>query len=257
MKIGFIGVGHMGSSLALAIKDVPSSFLCLNDALIEKANKLNKEINNSKVSSLEEIINECDYVFLGVKPSDADDVLKNIKNDKPVIISMVAGKTIKEIKSLVSNPVIRILPNTPVLIKNGLTLYHYSSDVTKKMLDDFTLIMKETGELSFVKEEDINSISVVTGSAPAYLDYFIDALIEVLVKEGIDKKEATNYALKMSLGTIKLDIASDKSPLELGKEVCSPNGSTIEGVNVLLENNLYEVVGKAFKATLDKNNKMK
>ena len=116
--------------------------------------------------------------------------------------------------------------------------------------------MKETGELVKVKEDKINAISVVTGSAPAYLDYFIDALIKALEKEGIDKKEATYYALMMSLGTIKLDLESNKSPLELGKEVCSPNGSTIEGVNILLNRDLYAIVEEAFKATLNKNNKM-
>ena len=117
--------------------------------------------------------------------------------------------------------------------------------------------MKETGELVKVKEDKINAISVVTGSAPAYLDYFIDALIKALEKEGIDKKEATYYALMMSLGTIKLDLESYKSPLELGKEVCSPNGSTIEGVNILLNRDLYAIVEEAFQATLKKNNKMR
>ena len=170
---------------------------------------------------------------------------------------MVAGRTIKEIKSLTNNPIIRILPNTPVAVKSGLTLYNYSSDVNDLSLNTFLDFMKETGEVALVDEDKINPISVVTGSAPAYLDYFIDALIKALVKEGISEEAATEYALKMSLGTIKLDLANSKTPLELGKEVCSPGGSTIEGVNVLLDNNLYEVVDKAFQATLKKNNKMK
>lgn len=256
MNIGFIGVGHMGSSLALAIKDYPNSYLYLNDLIEEKALAINKKIINSKVASIETIINECEYIFIGVKPSDADEVLKLINNDKPVIISMVAGKTIKDINSLINNPIIRILPNTPVLVKSGLTLYNYSSKVSKEALAKFLDFMKETGEVTLVKEEDINSISVVTGSAPAYLDFFIDALIKALMKKGIKEKEATDYALKMALGTIKLDLASNKTPLELGKEVCSPNGSTIEGVNVLLASDLYDVVDEAFNATFNKNNKM-
>lgn len=256
MNIGFIGVGHMGSSLALAVKDYPGAYLFLNDAIKDKAINLNKKIYNSKVISLEEIFNKCEYIFIGVKPIDADEVFKQIKGNA-VIISMVAGKTIKEIKTLTNNSIIRILPNTPVAVKNGLTLYNYSSGVNDSSLKSFLDFMKETGEIVSVDEDKINAISVVTGSAPAYLDYFIDALIKALVKEGIDEKEATMYALNMALGTIKLDLASNKTPLELGKEVCSPGGSTIEGVNVLLENNLYEVVDKAFQATLKKNNKMK
>ena len=256
MNIGFIGVGHMGSSLALAIKDYQGSYLLLNDAINDKAIELNKKITNSRVASFDEILNECEYIFIGVKPIDADEVFKKI-NGEATIISMVAGKTIKEIKSLTNNPIIRILPNTPVAVKSGLTLYNYSSDVNDSSLNTFLDFMKETGEVALVDEDKINPISVVTGSAPAYLDYFIDALIKALVKEGISEEAATQYALKMSLGTIKLDLASNKTPLELGKEVCSPGGSTIEGVNVLLDNNLYEAVDKAFRATLKKNNKMK
>lgn len=256
MNIGFIGVGHMGSSLAMAIKDYQNAFLYFNDALNEKAVSLNKKTTNSKVASFDEILNECDFVFIGVKPIDADEVYKRINNEKAVIISMVAGKTIKDIKNLISNPVIRILPNTPVMVKSGFTLFNYSDDVDKEYLSIFLNFMKETGEMTLVREEDINAISVVTGSAPAYLDYFIDALIKALVKEGISKEAATEYTLKMCLGTIKLDLSSEKTPIQLGEEVCSPGGSTIEGVNVLLDKNIYEIVEEAFQATLKKNNKM-
>ena len=259
MKIGFIGVGHMGSSLARAIKGYPDTFLYFNDIDNEKALALKEEITNSDVKSFNEVVGLVDYLFIGVKPNDANEVYKQIKdiNDKVIIISMVAGKTISDISGFITNPIIRILPNTPVAIKSGLTLYNHSSNVNKEQLDAFISFMKETGELVKVKEDKINAISVVTGSAPAYLDYFIDALIKALEKEGIDKKEATYYALMMSLGTIKLDLESNKSPLELGKEVCSPNGSTIEGVNILLNRDLYAIVEEAFQATLKKNNKMR
>ena len=96
---------------------------------------------------------------------------------------MVAGIYLKEINNIIDNPVIRILPNTPVLVKSGLTLVCYFSipEINKKTFINF---IKETGEMIEVKEEDINSISVITGSAPAYLDYFIDALIkEELIKD--------------------------------------------------------------------------
>lgn len=255
MNIGFIGVGHMGSSLALAIKDYPNVFLFLNDVSCEKALLLNKKINNSKVASFGEIMDNCDYAFIGVKPIDADEVFKKI-NGKAIIVSMVAGKTINEIKKLTSNRIIRILPNTPVLVKSGLTLYNYSKDVDEESLQTFLNIIKETGVVTRVEEEKINAISVVTGSAPAFLDYFIDALIKALMKEGIDENSATVYALNMALGTIKLDMASKKSPADLGKEVCSPGGSTIEGINVFIENNLSGIIEKAFQATLKKNDKM-
>ncbi|MCR4879562.1 MAG: pyrroline-5-carboxylate reductase [Bacilli bacterium] len=258
MNIGFIGTGHMGASLALAIKDNSSFFLYLNNRNIAKAITLSEKINNSKTVSIEEIVKDCPYIFIGVKPIDIKDVLIRINELKyqGIIISMAAGIEMKEMRKYISNPIIRIMPNTPVLVKSGLTLVNYSSNVNEKMKEDFLLMMKETGDIKEVKEEEINPISVITGSAPAYIDYVIDALIKAAVKEGLDEKEATYYVLKMMEGTIKLDLASNKSPLELGKEVCSPGGSTIEGVNVLIKNNIYDIINRAYLATLNKNKKM-
>lgn len=257
IKIGFIGTGHMGASLALAIKDYPNSLLLLNNRTIAKAENLHKKIKNSEVLSFKQVIEKSQFLFIGVKPIDLKEVLKEIKeiNNKSIIISMVAGIELKEIKSIINNPVIRILPNTPVLVKSGLTLVCYSS-IDEDIKNKFINIMKETGELIEVKEEEINPISVITGSAPAYLDYFIDALIKAGINQGLKEKDVTNYVLKMIEGTIKLNMASAKTPLELGKEVCSPGGSTIEGVNILLEKNIYKMVEDAYLATLNKNKKI-
>ena len=257
MKIGFIGVGHMARSIALAITDVKDSTLLLCNRTIQKAIDLQKKIQNSKVSSFEEVIQESDIVFLGVKPIDLFPVLDQIKELKThaLFISMVAGISIEQMQERLDVPYIRILPNTPVAVKKGLTLYRCSEDVTPTQKETFLNLMKGSGEVTEVEEKDINLISVLTSSAPAYLNYFIDALIQAGVQEGL-KEDATYYVLKMIDGTIALDLESEKSPLTLGKEVCSPKGSTIEGVQQLLDSNLYEMVSKAVRATYQKNNKM-
>ena len=257
IKIGFLGTGNMGSSLALGIKDYPNSILLLNNRTISKAESLHKQIKNSTVNTFKEVIEQSEYLFIGVKPIDLKEVLKQIRdiNKNSVIISMVAGITIKEIKEIIDNPLIRILPNTAVSVKSGLTLVCYSS-IADTQKEIFKNMMKCTGELIECKEEDINTLSVITGSAPAYLDYFIDALIKAGVHQGLNEKEITKYVLKMIEGTIKLNLESNKTPLELGKEVCSPDGSTIEGVKILLKNDIYKTVEDAFLATLNKNNKI-
>ena len=257
LKIGFIGTGHMGASLALVIKDYPNSMLLLNNRTASKAEKLKGQIKNSVVLSFKEVAEQSDILFIGVKPIDFKEVLYEIKkiNTKVLIITMVSGITIKEIKEIIDNPIIRIQPNTPCSVKSGVTLVTYST-ITDEQKNLFKNIMKETGELFEIKEEDMNKICVISGSASAYLDYFIDALIKAGVNQGINEKDATNYVLKMVEGTAKLNLASNKSPIELGKEVCSPGGSTIEGVNVLLNQNLYKIVEDACLATLKKNSKM-
>lgn len=258
IKIGFIGTGSMGSSLALSIQNYPNSFLLLNNRTISKAENLHKKIENSKVLSFKEVSEQSEYLFIGVKPIELKDVLKELKiiNNKSIIISMVAGITIKEINDIIPNPIIRILPNTAVSVKCGLTLVTYGASITDDNKNIFINIMKETGQLVEVKEENINPISVITGSAQAYLDYFIDALVKAGVHQGLNEKDVTNYVLKMIEGTVKLNLSSNLTPIELGKEVATPGGSTIEGVNVLLNNNFYKIIEDAFLATLKKNNKM-
>lgn len=258
IKIGFIGTGSMGSSLALSIQNYPNSVLLLNNRTISKAENLHKKIENSKVLSFKEVSEQSEYLFIGVKPIELKDVLKELKqiNNKSIIISMVAGITIKEINEIIPNPIIRILPNTAVSVKSGLTLVTYGASITDDNKNIFINIMKETGQLVEVKEENINPISVITGSAQAYLDYFIDALVKAGVHQGLNEKDVTNYVLKMIEGTVKLNLSSNLTPIELGKEVATPGGSTIEGVNVLLNNNFYKIIEDAFLATLKKNNKM-
>lgn len=257
LKIGFIGTGHMGASLALVIKDYPNSLLLLNNRTQSKAENLQKKIENSKVLSFKEVVEQSDVLFIGVKPIDFKEVLNEIKtlNNKVLIITMVTGITIKEIQQIIENPIIRIQPNIPCVVKSGVTLVSYPS-ISDEHKNLFLNIMKETGSIFEIKEEQMNTISVISGSASAYLDYFIDALIKAGIHQGLNEKDVTDYVLKMAEGTIKLNLASNKTPIELGKEVCSPGGSTIEGVNVLLNNNIYKIVEDACLATLKKNNKI-
>ena len=99
-------------------------------------------------------------------------------------------------------------------------------------------------------------VSVLTGSTPAYLDYFIDSLSEFGKELGFSKEESIDYVLQMALGTVLLNMNSNKTPKQLGDEVCSPGGSTIEGVKVLLDKGLYEIVKEAAYASYKKNKKM-
>ena len=260
MNIGFIGTGHMGRSLALIIAKKRSDVLLLNNRTSQKAIDLKNEIGSSAfVCSYEEIFLKSDYIFIGVKPKDFDELMDKVSkyDNKKVLVTMIAGLSIEEIERKYNGPIIRILPNTPTLIGEGLTFVTYNNKVSSKERKDFEEIMSTTGKMIEIAEDKINLASVFSGSAPAYVDYFIDAMAEGASKLGLSKEEATMYILQMLKGTVLLDLESDKSPLELGKEVCSPGGSTIEGVNCLIKLGLYDMLYKASKATYDKNNNMK
>ena len=260
ITLGFIGTGHMGASLATVIGTNPDYQLLLNNRTPEKAELLAKQIgSNARIASIEQIANNSDYIFLGVKPIDMDALLTKLQALKPkgVLVSMAAGVLMEELVTAVpNNPWIRIMPNTPVLIGMGLTLVIYH-DVPFAKQEEFAKIMALTGQMHEIDEKQMNAISTLTGSAPAYLDIFLDALASAGPKLGLTKEEAESYVLAMAQGTVELALATKKSPRKLGEEVCSPGGSTIEGVNVMEKDGIYPMMEKAAEATFIKNSKMK
>lgn len=233
--------------------------LYLHNRTSSKAEALAARIGErAKVATLAETV-ACDYVLLGVKPKDvagllADPVWQGIKG---IVVSMVAGLPLAKLQGMLPEAkLIRILPNTPVAVGEGLTLVCYGEGVAEAEKRAFEGLMAPTGTLAPIEEDKLDAASVLTGSAPAYLDYFVDALIQAGVRLGLAPKAAQDYVLGMCKGTIALAKASDKSPLTLGQEVCSPGGSTIEGVAKLLDGGLYDAVLAACLATDRKNRHM-
>ena len=259
MKIGFIGVGHMSGSILKAISKNTEYEFYINDVNYNHADDISKVLPNKiiKCSSID-VIDNSNLIFLGVKPKDLTDVLNEVKyniKDK-LIISMAAGFSIEKIINITGDiNLIRIMPNTPVEVSSGVTFYT-KYKVSEDMLNKFKEVMSYTGSLYEITEDKMDVVSVLTGSTPAYLDYFIDALSEFGVTKGFTKEESIEYVLKMALGTIILNLSSSKSPKQLGDEVCSPGGSTIEGVKVLLDNDFYKLINDAANASYNKNKKM-
>ena len=259
MKIGFIGVGHMAGSILKSISQNTEYEFYINDVNFNHADDISKDLPNKiiKCSSID-VIDNSDLIFLGVKPKDLADVLNEVGNNikDKLIISMAAGFSIEKIINITGDiNLIRNMPNTPVEVSSGVTFYsNYKSSVD--MLNKFKEVMSYTGSLYEIAEDKMDVVSVLTGSTPAYLDYFIDALSEFGVTKGFTKEESIEYVLKMALGTILLNLSSSKSPKQLGDEVCSPGGSTIEGVKVLLDNDFYKLINDAANASYNKNKKM-
>lgn len=258
ITISFIGTGHMGGSIATIFSKLKEVRLLLNNRHQDKAIKLVSSIGDkAKAATLEEALN-ADYIFLGVKPSDMDSLIASFPfTPKGIIVSMAAGINLKELEGKIPNTkIIRIMPNTPVIIGKGMTPYCFNN-LSEKEEQEFINLLAITGKVKRIEEKDMDALSVLTGSAPAYLDYFLDALIKAGTKLGLSEKEVQDYVLTMAEGTIALDLAGDKSPLELGQEVCSPGGSTIEGVKKMEEGGIYNMMEETVQASYQKNKKMK
>ncbi|MBR5439584.1 MAG: pyrroline-5-carboxylate reductase [Clostridia bacterium] len=250
MKIGFIGCGNMGGALATAVNNANiQKTLYLLDKNEELQNGLATKLN-ANTAALKEIIDSANYVFIGVKPQVASIVASEINeclsssNNNPVFISMMAGINTTKLENLLSNSakIIRIMPNTPVSVNKGMILYCTNRNVTQAEEDNFVKMLEESSVLSKLDESLIDAGCAVSGCGPAFVYMFIDALAKGGEKSGLTYDEALVYATQTVIGASTLLQTSNKTPEELKNAVCSPNGSTIEGVKSLEENSFYNVV---------------
>ena len=260
---GFIGTGNMGGALARALaKNVEGDSILLANRSAEKAAALAAELGCKAVSS-EEIAKKADYIFLGVKPQMMADLLAQLspilkeREDRFLLVTMAAGLTIERIRELAVGdyPVIRIMPNTPSSIGEGMILYTAGSDVLDIELQVFLSAMSGAGLLSPLPEHLMDAGSAVSGCGPAFVDLFIEALADGGVACGLPRASALEFAAQMVAGSAKLVLESGKHPGVLKDAVCSPGGTTIQGVRALEAGNfrgtVMEAVIKAYEKNFD------
>ena len=260
---GFIGTGNMGGALARALaKNVEGDSILLANRSAEKAAALAAELGCKAVSS-EAIAKKADYIFLGVKPQMMADLLAQLspilkeREDRFILVTMAAGLTIQRIRELAVGdyPVIRIMPNTPASIGEGMILYTAGSDVLDIELQIFLAAMAGAGRLSPLPEHLMDAGSAVSGCGPAFVELFIEALADGGVACGLPRASALEFAAQMVAGSAKLVLESGKHPGVLKDAVCSPGGTTIQGVRALEAGNfrgtVMEAVIKAYEKNFD------
>lgn len=236
---GFIGTGNMGGALAKAAVKTLRSAVVLSDKAEDKAAALAAELG-CQSESVARVAETCDYIFLGVKPQimkllfeEIAPILANRK-DNFVLVSMAAGVEIESIRRMAGAdyPVIRIMPNTPASVGEGMILYA-TAGVTEEETDIFCQAMAQAGRLCPLAENLIDAGSAVSGCGPAYVCLFIEALADGGVACGLPRQQALELACQTLLGTAKLVQQTGQHPGALKDAVCSPGGSTIAGVTAL------------------------
>lgn len=260
MKIGFIGAGNMGKALALAvIKKAPKENIYISNRTPEKAKSFAEE-QSIVFSSNNEIAKECKYIFLGVKPQMMAEMLSEIsgilkeRKDRFILVSMAAGLTTEKIADMAGGdfPVIRIMPNTPVSVSEGMVLICSNENVTESENEEFASLISESCKTDFLAEELFDAGSAVSGCGPAFVYMFADALAKGGAEAGLPYEKALFYAEQTVLGAAKLALISKEAPDSLREKVCSPGGSTIEGVKSFWNDNLEDIVKKAVKASYNR-----
>ena len=255
MTVGFIGCGNMGGALALAVCRSADARLLLCDTDSSKAAALSLA-TGGEIATLTEVAERSDYIFIGVKPAGCESVLNAINstllsNTGCVLISMMAGVTIGKIEGLLASkpPIIRIMPNTPVSVGHGMTVYSANTMVSDNMRLQFANMMKQSGMIREIPEEKIDAACAVMGCGPAFAYKFAAALADGGVEAGLGEDEAILFAAQMMKGAAEMLLSTGKTPERLCSDVCSPGGSTIEGVKVLDKNGFSEIARSAVAAS--------
>lgn len=256
---GFIGCGNMGGALAnAASKKLGGGELLLANKTHAKAEKLAANIGGEAVTNAV-IAKQADYIWLGVKPQMMADMLADIapilaeRTDRFVLVSMAAGLTIARIREMAGGvyPVIRIMPNTPAAIGQGMILYA-SDGVTEEELAAYLDVMSAAGRFDQLPEHLIDAGSAVSGCGPAFVYPFIEALADGGVLCGLPRAKAQEYAAQTLIGAAMLVLESGQHPGALKDAVCSPGGSTIAGVRKLEEGGFRATAMNAVIAACEK-----
>ncbi len=259
-KLGFIGVGNMGGALATAAcKKVSGSDILVSALHAERAETFAQE-HGVVASTNEEIAKTAKFILLGVKPQYLDDVVGEMKalleeRTDAVLVSMAAGLSIAHIADLMGGdyPVIRIMPNTPSSVGRGMTLYEANDRVRPEDLEEFLDLMSGSGAFDRVPENLIDAGSVVAGCGPAFICLVAEALADGGVACGLPRDKALTYAVEMIAGTAELLRQTGLHPGALKDNVCSPGGTTIQGVRALKKGGLESCMMEAVLAAFEKN----
>ena len=238
-EAGFIGAGNMGGALAVAaVKQVGGARVAVTCSTPEHTASTAARLD-CRPETAEKILANSRFVFLGVKPQAVSGVLAGlteaVASSEAVLVSMLAGVTLERLADLLGadKKIIRIMPNTPCTVEEGLILYAANDRVSGEELDAFRGLMRAAGVLDELPEHLIDAASAVSGCGPAYAYLFIEALADGGVKCGLPRSKAIRYAAQMLRGSAALVLQSGKHPELLKDEVCSPGGSTMAGVAAL------------------------
>lgn len=265
MTIGFIGCGNMASAIIKGLISGNEKIydnINVYDIYSPAAEKAKKDFGVIALDSECEIADNADIVVLAVKPNIIASVLEKI-NDivakrNPLIISIAAGKTIEFLSGCLTAEarIVRVMPNINAKVGEAISAYCFNDRVTELDKKRVESLLGCIGKVMSLDESSFSLFGVLGGCAPAYAYMFIDALARAGVKNGMKKEDALKIAAQTVYGSAKMILESDEHPWKLIDNVCSPGGTTIEGVTSLQADGFESAVCNAVDKALDKDKRL-
>lgn len=263
-KIGFIGTGNMGRAMVKGLAKsglYQQQDLYIYDRNLTVAKELARDLGIQSTETPQALVKACDRIIFAVKPNVLPTVLRalvpEVTADK-VVISVAAGISLEKLASILGadHKIVRVMPNTPALVGMGMSAVTQNDQVTQAELAEVLAIFASFGKAEAVSESLIDAVVGVSGSAPAYVYLFIEALADGAVMEGIPRAQAYEFAAQTVMGSAQMVLETGQHPGELKDMVCSPGGTTIAAVKTLEEAGLRAAVIQAVQVAAEKNREM-
>jgi len=259
LKLGFIGLGNMGEAILRGLLQqniLPPHCIYIYDINLQKQSALQREFSLLTAQSPMALCAACDMVLLAVKPNVCAKVLEECKNklENKALLSIVTGWTRDKIEAITGNTcrILRIMPNTPCMVGNGMSAFDLDHTLTEEELVFAGKIFSCIGRVEMVSRDLMAAVTGVSGSGPAYVYLFIEALADGGVRAGLPRDVSYRLAAQTVLGSAQMVLQTGQHPGALKDAVCSPGGTTIEAVAQLEEHGLRNSVLHAVKACVDK-----
>lgn len=262
--IGFIGCGSMGRAILAGIMDsgraIPEQIM-VSAATQETLDTIRDVFGTEVTLDNKKVAERSDILFLAIKPNRYEEIIHEIRNDlkeDAIIIGMAAGMTIEKMEKAFGKRVkiVRSMPNTPASVKEGYTAVVFNDQVTEVEKENMLLLFSSIGRAGVIEEKQMDVITGISGSSPAYVFMFIEAMADAAVKNGLPRKDAYEIASQAVLGAAKMVLETELHPGILKDMVCSPGGTTIEAVTTLEEKGFRHAVISAVDACIEKSKEM-
>ncbi|WP_058911502.1 pyrroline-5-carboxylate reductase [Entomohabitans teleogrylli] len=263
-KIGFIGCGNMGTAILgglVASGQVPAGNIWVYTPSPDNVAALREQYGINGAQSAQEVAQIADIVFGAVKPNIMLKVLSEVTsslNKDTLVISIAAGVTLDQLASALGHDrkIVRAMPNTPALVNAGMTSITPNALVTPEDIADTLNIFRCFGQAEVIAEPMIHPVVGISGSSPAYVFMFIEAMADAAVLGGMPRAQAYKFAAQAVMGSAKMVLETGKHPGELKDMVCSPGGTTIEAVRVLEEKGFRSAVIEAMEKCMAKSERL-
>ncbi|XP_077273481.1 pyrroline 5-carboyxlate reductase isoform X4 [Temnothorax americanus] len=269
IKVGFIGGGNMASAIGAGLihKGILKADNVWVSGRTDRTHGFWRDLGAHPTLKNNEVMCNCDIIFLTVKPHMLDDVLETVvgrkvgeKFESKLFVSVLAGVSLDvlytKLSTIVTSPrIIRSMPNTPMMVGEGITVY-CSNNAESKDLELIDMLFSYIGMSQNVPESLMNGIGGVSGSGPAFAYLVIEALADGAVRMGVPRPMATKFAAQVLVGAGKMVLETGRHPGQLKDEVCSPGGTTITGIHAMEVGGVRGSIMNAVEAAVNKTNEL-